>query len=149
MPGESPTVRRVERRDLLADVLPIAKALRRIEDRAAGARGLTMWQYAVLSVADALPGSNQAQVAAALDYSRNRLIADVDRLADAGLIERVPGADRRNNLLRVTERGRVELAAVRAAIHAGEDELLDGLSATTRADLRRSVRALGARLRDG
>lgn len=129
--------------DLLVSVLPLSKALRRIEDEAAAAHDLTMWQYAVLLVVAAGPGRSQAQVADRLGYSRNRIVADIDRLEERGLLVRRPGADRRANELVITDEGAATTRAVQSAVHAGEDALLAGLSAADRAAAHRILGRLG------
>jgi DNA-binding MarR family transcriptional regulator len=128
-----------DRHDLLALVMPLARALRRIEDAAAAEHGLTMWQYAILAAIERRPGLNQAEVAARLDYSKNRIVADLDRLEHAGLVVRHRGADRRANELAVTEAGRAARRSIQGDIHRGEDELLDGIPAATVRDLRAAL----------
>ena len=78
--------------------MPISRELRRVEEAAAARHGLSMWQYAILSVVDRRPGRNQAEVADALGYSKNRIVGDLDLLEHAGLLTRQPGADRRANI---------------------------------------------------
>lgn len=136
-----------DREDLLALVMPLTRALRRIEDEAAAGHGITMWQYAILSVAVERPGSNQAAVADTLAYSRNRIVADVDRLERDGLLRRQPGADRRANVLEVTAAGTATMRAVRADIRRHEEELLAPLSATACQALVKSLRRLRAHVR--
>ena len=97
-----------------------------------------MWQYAILSVADRRPGMNQAAVADALGYSKNRIVGDLDHLEGAGLLTRTAGADRRANVLTVTPGHRV-MTAVQQEIHRHEDELLAPLPAATRQTLVRGV----------
>jgi len=135
------------RLDLLASVLPLAKALRRIEDEAAAGHDLTMWQYAVLQVVAAGPGRNQAEVAARLDYSRNRIVADLDALEERGLLVRRAGADRRANELVITDDGTATMGAVQAAIHRAEDALLAPLSSQDRKALHRLLPKLAASAR--
>ena len=128
-----------ERHDLLALVMPLARALRRIEDAAAAEHGLTMWQYAILALIERHPGLNQAEVAARLDYSKNRIVADLDRLEDAGMVIRTRGADRRANQLAVTEAGRAARRSIQGDIHRGEDDLLRGVAAGNVRDLRAAL----------
>ncbi|AKU15816.1 MarR family winged helix-turn-helix transcriptional regulator [Luteipulveratus mongoliensis] len=135
-----------ERRDLLSSIHPIAKALRRIEDDAAESHGLTMWQYAVLAVVCARPALNQNEVAGLLDYSRNRIVADLDHLESMGCLVRTPGADRRANALTATDAGADVMRAVQREIHSGEDELLAGLSPTARAAFGRAADQLADHL---
>ena len=85
--------------------MPISRELRRIEEAAAAQHGVTMWQYAILSVVDRRPGRNQAEVADVLGYSKNRIVGDLDHLERRGLLTRQPGADRRANILTVTVAG--------------------------------------------
>jgi MarR family transcriptional regulator, transcriptional regulator for hemolysin len=113
--------------DLLATLAPLARALRRVEDAAAARADLTMWQYAILSVVAESPGLNQGAVAGRLEYSPNRIIADLDLLEQRGLLTRHPGADRRSNELTTTATGRRVVRRVRADIHRSEDDLLAAL----------------------
>lgn len=128
-----------ERQDLLAVIAPLAKALRRIEDDAAGRHGLSMWQYAILAVISRRSSPNQAEVADQLGYSRNRIVADVDHLEQHGLVTRERIGDRRANRLRITRRGQTVRVAVQRDIHLAEDELLTSLPPTTRHELERAL----------
>jgi len=118
--------------DLLALLMPISRDLRRVEEAAAARHGITMWQYAILSVVDRRSGLNQTEVATALAYSKNRIVADLDRLEQEQFLLRRPGLDRRANTLAVTSRGRRVMNAICAEIHRHEDDLLAALPATTR-----------------
>jgi DNA-binding MarR family transcriptional regulator len=116
------------RRDLLSVVGPLNRQLRRIEDRCAREAGLSMWQYAILSVAQTQAGLSQTVVADLLGYSKNRIVGDLDELAERGLAERRPGDDRRAHAIHVTPAGQALVAEVRASIWRQEDELLPHLS---------------------
>jgi DNA-binding MarR family transcriptional regulator len=135
------------RPDLLASLFPVTKALRRIEDEAAAAADLTMWQYAILSVVKDAPGLNQRVIARQLNYSANRIIADLDHLEARGLVVRQPGADRRANVITLTRSGAALQRRVQRAIHAREDELLAGLSVTQQRQLHSVVQALARGVR--
>jgi DNA-binding MarR family transcriptional regulator len=137
-----------ERGDLLALLAPITKALRRIEDGAAARFGLSMWQYAILSVVSETAGMNQAEVADRLLYSRNRIIADLDLLERRSLLIRKPGADRRANQLEPTAAGIQVMRRIRGEIRHREDELLDVLPDYQRRALLAAARSLAAGLRD-
>jgi DNA-binding MarR family transcriptional regulator len=137
------------RRDLLASVAPLARALRRIEDQAAAGEGLTMWQYAILAVVDEVSGLNQGEVADRLAYSRNRIIGDLDLLEHRQLLARRPAADRRANVLATTPEGTRVMQQIRAEIHAGEDELLAALPGEHRSGLLAAVHTLADTLRTG
>jgi DNA-binding MarR family transcriptional regulator len=137
-----------QRVDLLASLAPVTKALRRIEDTAAGHFGLTMWQYAVLSVIVATPGLHQRAVAERLDYSANRIVADLDHLERKGLLVRRSGADRRSNALHATTAGAQVMRKIRTEIHRQEDELLSRLPARQRDALTSAVPLLAQALRE-
>lgn len=126
-----------DRVDLLGRLLSFTKELRRIEDTAASRHGVTMWQYALLTLVEVRAGLNQAEAADLLEYSKNRIISDIDHLETRGLVVREPGADRRSNVLRPTRQGTRLMSTVRAEIHRGEDDLLASLSATEREELDR------------
>lgn len=130
------------REDLLVSLHPVTKALRRIEDVAAAQHGVSMWQYAILSVVDDTPELNQGEVAKRLQYSVNRIIGDLDVLEQRRLLTRRPGPDRRANLLRVTAAGSALRQRIRTEIRAGEDELLTGLTSAQRNDFRAALRHL-------
>jgi DNA-binding MarR family transcriptional regulator len=135
-----------ERIDLLAALGPLTRALRKVEDDAATAAGITMWQYAVLAVVVDEPGLNQGAVADRLGYSRNRIVADLDLLEDRGLLTRTPGADRRANMLRATSAGRRLVQRVRTRIQHGEDQLLRQLPEGRRRALLSAVRTISRTL---
>ena len=126
--------------------MPLARRLRRIEDNAAEASGLTMWQYAVLADAETRPGSIQTEVAARLQYDKNRLVTDLDILENLGLVERQRGSDRRSYGLYVTASGSRMRRTIQARIHRGEDELLGDLPTTTRERLATTLAATASHI---
>ncbi|MCU1390244.1 MAG: hypothetical protein JWL72_3582 [Ilumatobacteraceae bacterium] len=132
------------REDLLALIHPVARALRRIEDGAADRHGLTMWQYAILSVVAAAPGSNQGEVAKRLQYSVNRIIGDLDLLEARWLLVRRSGRDRRANLLEITTAGVAIRDLIRADIHEHEDVLLAPIPTAQRRELYAALRRIAA-----
>lgn len=120
------------RRDLLSVLFTLTRSLRRIEDDAAAADDLTMWQYAVLALVESVP-ANQTTLATRLDYSKNRLVHDIDHLEHLGLVTReTPVTDRRSNHITITSRGRQTRKRIQRRIHAGEDELLRDVAPSTR-----------------
>jgi DNA-binding MarR family transcriptional regulator len=122
----------VSRRDLLSVLLPLTRELRRIEDAAAAADQLSMWQYAVLAIVEETP-ANQTNLATRIGYSKNRLVHDIDHLERLGLVTRqVQPADRRSNVITITSRGRSTRARIRQRIHDGEDDLLRHVSSSSR-----------------
>jgi DNA-binding MarR family transcriptional regulator len=131
-----------ERIDLLAALGPFTRALRRVEDDAAAAAGITMWQYAILAVVTEDPNLNQGEVATRLGYSKNRIVADLDLLEQRKLLTRVPGPDRRANLLHATAAGRRLMQQVRSAIRRGEDHLLKALPDDQRRNLTSAMQTI-------
>ena len=91
----------------------------RATNAALAEEGLRVRQYAVLLLAcDSRRGASQRAMARILGLDPSQVVALVDELAQAGLVERQPApADRRANLATATEAGhrKRERAAVRAA----------------------------------
>lgn len=120
------------RRDLLGVLFPLTRELRRIEDAAAAADQLTMWQYAVLVTIEETH-ANQMNLANRLGYSKNRLVHDIDLLEQRGLVTRqVQPTDRRSNTITITSQGRTTRDRIQHRIHEGEDELLGHVSPSSR-----------------
>lgn len=120
---------------MLELVGPLYRGLRRVEERCTQQAGLSMWQYAILSVTARHEGLSQAQVADRLGYSRNRIIHDLDVLQARGLAERRTGTDRRRHSIHVTPAGQDTTAELRQAIWSAEDDLLAHLPAASRESL--------------
>jgi MarR family transcriptional regulator, transcriptional regulator for hemolysin len=115
---------------------------------AAGLRqqGLSLRGYVVLQLAVQRPLAQQA-LAATLGLDKTTMVATVDELEQARLVERRPDpADRRVRLVAVTDAGRGALDRAHALVSATEDELLADLG-DDRATLRRLLEtALAGRL---
>jgi len=81
--------------------------------------------------------------------STGGMTKQLDRIAVAGYLERVPNPeDRRSSLVRLTPRGRKLVdAALEDHLHS-EASILDRFSAAETEELVRMARALGSRLRD-
>jgi DNA-binding MarR family transcriptional regulator len=95
------------------------------------------------------PGLNQGQVAKVLQYSANRLVADLDDLQQRGLTIRQPGDDRRSNHLFATKAGMDLKERVQHEVHAREDELLAPLTVNRQRVLRAALQDLARQLRLG
>jgi len=108
--------------------------------------GLRVRQYSVLSlVCESAEGESQRDLAEVLALDPSQVVALVDDLHGAGLVERRPSpADRRTKLVVPTERGR----AVRARATARADaRLAASLGALTEAE-QGTLRSLLARVVD-
>ncbi|MFD9337750.1 MarR family winged helix-turn-helix transcriptional regulator [Streptomyces sp. NPDC060028] len=98
--------------------------------------GLTMRQFGVLNVVEAEPGLNQRTVGAKLRIDRTTIVALVDELEQAGLLERRRGSDRRTFALYLTERGAESLQEAGEVMTKVHEEFLDPLSSEERDLLR-------------
>ncbi|MFE3289936.1 MarR family winged helix-turn-helix transcriptional regulator [Rhodococcus sp. NPDC059234] len=132
-----------DRPDLAELVVPLGRALTNGELPVLREYGLSMWGYVVLRNLQSEPTRSQAALAKEVGADKTRIIAVLDELQDAGLIERTPDpADRRVRLLALTDRGRQVRDDARRGIRAREERLLARLPAPDRAALLRSLRAL-------
>ncbi len=84
----------------------------------------------ILRILAASPGMSQRALAEMLSTLPSRLVAFIDELEDKSLLERRPDEnDRRNNALRLTEKGEVIFKAVGGVARAHQQALLAALSA--------------------
>jgi DNA-binding MarR family transcriptional regulator len=96
--------------------------------------GLPMWDYVILNALSGGDASTQAELSAATGRDKTRLIENLDRLEQRGLVTRTPDpGDRRNRIVSLTADGRQVLRECHTAIRAMEEELLAGLPPAERA----------------
>ena len=106
-----------------------AHALRRAFDRRAATLGVTRAQWKVLFRLSRMPGLRQIELADILDVEPITLSRIIDRLAEAGLVERrTDPADRRAWRLELTARAQPLIAKLRTLAEALMDEAFAGLS---------------------
>lgn len=92
----------------------ISNALKRLFDRRAAAVGVTRAQWRVMGQLIHHPGLRQAALAERLDIEPITLTRTVDRLEDAGLVERRPDpSDRRARLLFLTDHAQPTIKRLR------------------------------------
>lgn len=129
---------------LLSDV---ARLLRRRFDERARAIGITRAQWRTLTVLSRNEGANQGALADILEVEPITLCRMIDRLAEAGHVERRrdPG-DRRAWNIYLTDRSRPLLDQLRTLADAVVGEALEGLDAATTALLTRSLDRIRANL---
>lgn len=129
-----PTSRRPARIGfLLAQLGSLAAALFAAKTRALG---VTPPEAGVMRILGRQPGMNQRELAEKLGVGQSRVVALIDSLESAGLILRErSAADRRRQVLHVTEAGRELLANVRIAAQQLEDDVAEGLSVADREQL--------------
>ena len=83
--------------------------------------GLKPQSYATLLLVEATPGCKQQDIADALDIQRPNIVALIDRLVEAGLLQRKTNAsDRRSYALSLTKAGVALLNKSRKAHDAHE-----------------------------
>ena len=110
------------------EISETAHALRKAFDRRAVGMGVTRAQWKVLFRLSRQPGLRQIELADILDIEPITLSRIVDRLEEAGLVERVADpADRRAWRLHVTVRGRPLIAKLRAVADEMISEAFAGI----------------------
>jgi DNA-binding MarR family transcriptional regulator len=118
---------------LLADS---SRMLRRAFNERVRATGATSQQARLLLQLERTPGQNQSYYAERLEIEPITLCRMVDRMEEAGLIERrADPRDRRARLLRLTRRSRGEIDRIRAALAGLIETMLDGLDEDEQAQL--------------
>jgi len=106
----------------------VSRLLRRRFDERARAIGVTRPQWNVLSVLKCNEGINQGCLAEMLEVEPITACRMIDRLQDAGLVERRQDpADRRAWRLHVTEKGDTLFDQLRPCAHETFDEALEGI----------------------
>lgn len=129
---------------LLADNSRLA---RRIFDERVRAEGVTGPQARLLLTLERAPGENQGHYADLLEVEPITLCRMVDRLEDAGLVERQPDpGDRRARRLHLTDKSRKKLARLRQRLEAMVEEMLAGISAAEREEFVRLLTVLRTNL---
>lgn len=109
--------------------------------------GMTRAQWRAMAVLDARQGCNQRELAEALSWEPITLARLLDRLCDAGLVERVHDKrDRRAWRLRLTSCGAEAVSRMRQCARDYESECLAGLSQADIATMRRQLLALNGNL---
>ena len=124
-----------------------ARLLRRRFDARARGLGVSRAQWQVLFALSRTEGINQAGLAEALDVETITVGRMVDRLADAGLVERrADPADRRAWRLHLTDRAHPILAELRLIADQMMREMLEGLDNVEQAALQALLERVRANL---
>ena len=117
-------------------VAETAAALRREFDRRAAALGVTRAQWRVLARLGRQDGLRQVDLAEALDVEPITLCRMIDRLSDAGLVERRHDeGDRRAWRIHLTIKAGPILDSLRALGQTFLDDVLEGISAEEQAQV--------------
>ena len=123
------------------EIAETAHALRKAFDRRAVGMGVTRAQWKVLFRLERLPGLRQIELADMLDIEPITLSRIIDRLEEAGLVERVADpADRRAWRLHVTAKAQPLIAKLRGVADEMISEAFAGIDAK---DIEITRRVLG------
>ena len=100
--------------------------------------GLRKPHFTVLVALDERGPASQAELGRRLWIDRKNMVAVINDLEAAGLVERTPDEhDRRRNAVRLTNAGTATLARLNARADAAQDALLSKLSTAERRELAR------------
>jgi DNA-binding MarR family transcriptional regulator len=131
--------------DLLFEINETARALRRVFDQRAATLGVTRPQWRVLARLKREPSLRQVELAERLDMEPITLCRIVDRLEEAGLVERKPDpSDRRAWLLELTAKATPLVKQLRALAHDFAVEAMDGIQETELRNLQQHLAAIRA-----
>jgi DNA-binding MarR family transcriptional regulator len=120
-----------------------ARLLRRAFDARVRALGMTSRQARLLMILHVTEGENQGYYAELLEVEPISLTRMVDRMEEAGLIERRRDpADRRAWRLFLTDRSRCVIDQVRDSLTGLEDEMLAGLEPQQRKALSQMLESI-------
>lgn len=93
-------------------------------------------QYALLTALAEAGPTSQADLGRRIGLDRSDVTAAIAEMAGRGLVDRTPDpADRRRNLVRITDVGAEQRAVMDAEVIAAQEELLAPLSAAERRQL--------------
>jgi DNA-binding MarR family transcriptional regulator len=137
--------------ELLAwEIGETAHVLRRAFDRRAAAMGVTRAQWRVLAHLERKPGQRQVELADRLDVEPITLCRIVDRLEEAGLVDRRrdPG-DRRAWQLYLTTAAEPLIVKLHQMADEHSGEAFAGLAKDTIAEIRRSLATVRANVGGG
>ena len=114
--------------DLLFEINETARAIRRLFDQRVSTMGVTRSQWRVLARLKREPNLRQVELAERLDMEPITLCRIVDRLEEAGLVERkTDPSDRRAWLLELTAKADPVVKQLRGVAHGIAEEAMDGI----------------------
>jgi DNA-binding MarR family transcriptional regulator len=124
--------------EAIAAVRTAARHLQRIQERWAESHGLSEGRLQLLfKLSRFSEGVSLGHLAELQNVSPRNITGLVDRLEEAGLVERVPDpADRRSIQARLTEAGRARLESIRQPALQQQSPLTDGFTREELAQLR-------------
>jgi DNA-binding MarR family transcriptional regulator len=133
--------------DLLFEINETARAVRRLFDQRASAIGVTRAQWRVLARLKREPGLRQVELAERLDMEPITLCRIVDRLQEAGLVERkTDPSDRRAWLLELTAKADPVVKQLRGLAREIAEEAMDGITQVELRELQERLAAIRTNL---
>ncbi len=131
--------------ELLGYQLRLAQqAVFRDFERAAGGLGVSPGRFGMLVLIEANPGVSQSRLAQEIGLDRSTLVAILDALGEARLVERRAGEDRRSNGLWLTRRGKAVAERMKARVAEHEARIAARLDAAEQRQLLELLRRLAA-----
>ena len=129
--------------DLLFEINETARAIRRLFDQRTSVMGVTRAQWRVLARLKREPGLRQVELAERLDMEPITLCRIVDRLEEAGLVERkTDPSDRRAWLLELTARADPVVKQLRGLARGIAEEAMEGIEEQKLLELRERLAAI-------
>jgi DNA-binding MarR family transcriptional regulator len=124
-----------------------ARLMRRAFDERVRTKGITRPQWRVLGLLNRFGGSTQVALAEMMDVEPITLGRMIDRLQDAGLVERrADPADRRAWRIHLTPKGEANLVELKPTALALYDDAVSGLSAEQQAELEAMLNVIRSNL---
>lgn len=129
--------------DLLFEINETARAIRRLFDQRVSAMGVTRSQWRVLARLKREPGLRQVELADRLDMEPITLCRIVDRLEEAGLVQRKSDpSDRRAWLLELTAKADPVVKQLRGVAGEIAEEAMNGIRETELRELQDRLAAI-------
>jgi DNA-binding MarR family transcriptional regulator len=113
-------------------------------ERAADGLGVSPGRFGMLVLIEANPGVSQSRLAQEIGLDRSTLVAILDALEDAKLVERRAGEDRRTNGLWLTRRGKGVVDRMKARVAEHEARIAARLTPAEQSTLLELLRRLSA-----
>jgi len=133
--------------DLLFEINETARVIRRAFDQRAADMGVTRSQWRVLARLKRQPSLRQVELADILEVEPITLCRIVDRLEEAGLVERQPDpSDRRAWRLALTEKAQPVIRSLKSVAGTLADEAFGGLKGSDVDAFRRDLLKIRANL---
>jgi DNA-binding MarR family transcriptional regulator len=114
------------------------------DDFAASVEAISPGRLGVLVLIDSNPGLSQSRLAEAVHRDRSTMVGVLNELEKLGLVQRLPGKDRRTNSLLLTRSGKAFLERALRQIEAHEARIASRLTGAERAKLLALLAKIGA-----